>query len=244
MYEGAFRPGELLRMSIGGVMFKDKVAVITTSGKTGSKTVPLLLGYRPLLTWLEQHPFKDDPDAPVWIGMTRGKVLTYQYLRQLVKNAAKQAGIKKKVWNYLLRHTRLTDVARKHPDQILKKFGNWKGNTKMMDVYIHLSESDLEEAVLREHGLLPEDRKDEKLTLKQCPRCNEANTIGVKRCIKCGFIIDEQLAIESVQEELDAFQSISKRIDKQEEVQKKILAMLDTIVRDVGQTKTAKENEG
>jgi integrase/recombinase XerD len=134
MYEGAFRPDELLRMAIGGVLFKDKVAVISTTGKTGSKTVPLLLTYKPLLEWLHQHPEKDDPDEAVWMGMTRRKVLHYQYLRNLAKDAARQAGIKKKVWNYLLRHTRLTDVARKHPDQILKKYGNWKGNTRMMEV--------------------------------------------------------------------------------------------------------------
>ena len=47
MYEGAFRPGELLQMTIG-LVFKDKIAVITTTGKTGEKTVPLLLSYKPL----------------------------------------------------------------------------------------------------------------------------------------------------------------------------------------------------
>ncbi len=231
MYEGAFRPGELLRMTIGGVLFKDKIAVITTSGKTGSKTVPLLLSYRPLLEWLEQHPLKDDSEAPVWIGMTKLKVLNYQYLRQLIKNASKEAGLKKAVWNYLLRHTRLTDVARKHPDQILKRFGNWRGNTKMMDVYIHLSESDLEDAVLKEHGLLQE-KKEEQLTLRPCPRCDELNTISVKRCIKCGYILDEELAIKTAQKEHDIFKSLTKRMEKQETVQNRILAMLEALSKD------------
>ncbi|WP_158385653.1 tyrosine-type recombinase/integrase [Candidatus Nitrososphaera evergladensis] len=242
MYEGAFRSGELLRMAIGGVLFKDKVAVISTTGKTGSKTVPLLLSYKPLLEWLQQHPEKDNPDAAVWMGMTRRKVLHYQYLRNLVKDAARQAGIKKKVWNYLLRHTRLTDVARKHPDQILKKYENWKGNTRMVEVYIHLSESDLEDAVLREHGLQQEE-KEEKLTLKKCPRCGEGNTIGVKRCVKCGFIIDEQLAMKTVQEEQDVFGSLSKRIERQEEVQDKILEVLGSIARDVEGMKAAEEDD-
>jgi hypothetical protein len=68
-----------------------------------------------------------------------------------------------------LRHTKLTDVAKKHPDQILKKFGNWKKGTEMMEVYVHLSESDLEEAVLKEHGLLTEGEIKKGLTLRACP---------------------------------------------------------------------------
>jgi integrase len=53
LYEGAFRPGELLNMTIGGVQFKDNIAVVSTTGKTGEKTVLLLLSYRLLLEWIE-----------------------------------------------------------------------------------------------------------------------------------------------------------------------------------------------
>lgn len=228
LYEGAFRPGELLRMTIRGVMFKDRIAIVTTSGKTGQKTVPLLLSYRPLLDWIEQHPLKEKPDAPVWIGMTKLKVLNYQYLRLLVKDAAKQAGMKKRVWNYLLRHTRLTDVAKKHPDQILKKFGNWhgQGSTKMMEVYIHLSESDLENAVLKEHGLVKEE-EEKRLTLKNCPRCSEQNTVGSKRCVRCGFILDEKLAADIAQTEGETLRSLVKRIERLERMDKKIDMMFE-----------------
>jgi ribosomal protein L37E len=108
-------------------------------------------------------------------------------------------------------------------------------------VYIHLSESDLENAVLREHGLQPEE-KEEKLTLKKCPRCGEGNTIGVKGCVKCGFIIDEQLARKTVQEEQDVFGSLSKRIERQEEVQGKILEVLGSIAKDVEGMKVAEDD--
>ncbi len=220
LYEGAFRPGELLNMTVGGVLFKDKVAVVTTVGKTGEKTVPLLLSYRLLLDWIEQHPFKDNLDAPLWWSFATGKGVGYGYLRKVVKKAALEAGIKKKVWNYLLRHTKLTDVAKKHPDQILKRFGNWKKGTEMMDVYIHLSESDLEEAVLKEHGLLPEGGKKNGLALKTCPRCGEQNA-GAKRCTKCGYIIDEKLAIKITQREQSTLEGLTRTVKEHEHVQKK-----------------------
>jgi integrase/recombinase XerD len=229
LYEGAFRPGELLNMTVGGVLFKDKVAVVTTVGKTGEKTVPLLLSYRLLLDWIEQHPFKDNLDAPLWWSFATCKVIGYGYLRKVVKKAASEAGIRKKVWNYLLRHTKLTDVAKKHPDQILKRFGNWKKGTEMMDVYIHLSESDLEEAVLKEHGLLPVDGKKSGLALKTCPRCGEQNAVGTKRCTKCGYIIDEKLAIKIAHREQSALEGLTRTVKEHEHVQKKIFRMLEEL---------------
>lgn len=228
LYEGAFRPGELLNMTIGGVLFKDKVAVVTTRGKTGEKTVPLLLSYRLLLDWMAQHPFKDDLDAPLWWSFATHKGVGYGYLRKVVKQAASAAGIRKKVWNYLLRHTKLTDVAKKHPDQILKKFGNWKKGTEMMEVYVHLSESDLEEAVLKEHGLLPEEEKKTGLVLNTCPRCGEQN-MGEKRCVKCGYILDEKLALKVSQREQKTLEGLTKTVREHEHVQKKIFRMLEEL---------------
>jgi integrase/recombinase XerD len=229
LYEGAFRPGELLNMTIGGILFKDKVAVVTTRGKTGEKTVPLLLSYRLLLDWIEQHPFKDDLDAPLWWSFATQKVIGYGYLRKVVKQAASAAGIRKKVWNYLLRHTKLTDVAKKHPDQILKKFGNWKKGTEMMEVYVHLSESDLEEAVLKEHGLLAEDNEKKKgLTLRACPRCGEQNT-GAKRCFRCGYILDERLAVKVAHREQRMIEGLAKTVKEHENVQKRIFLMLEEL---------------
>src|SRR5690606_3061574 len=228
LYEGAFRPGELLNMTIGGVLFKDKVAVVTTRGKTGEKTVPLLLSYRLLLDWMEQHPFKDDLDAPLWWSFATQKVIGYGYLRKVVKQAASAAGIRKKVWNYLLRHTKLTDVAKKHPDQILKKFGNWKKGTEMMEVYVHLSESDLEEAVLKEHGLLSENEQNNGLALKACPRCGENNT-AAKRCVRCGYILDERLAMKLAHREQRMLEGLSRTVKEHEHVQMKIFKMLEEL---------------
>jgi ribosomal protein L37E len=228
LYEGAFRSGELLNMTIGGVLFKDKVAVVTTMGKTCEKTVPLLLSYRLLLDWMDQHPFKDDLDAPLWWSFATQKVIGYGYLRKVVKQAASATGIRKKVWNYLLRHTKLTDVAKKHPDQILKKFGNWKKGTEMMEVYVHLSESDLEEAVLKEHGLLPEADNKKVLTLKACPRCGEHST-AAKRCVKCGYILDERLAMKVAHREQRMLEGLSRTVREHEHVQNKIFRMLEEL---------------
>ncbi|HXG06792.1 MAG TPA: hypothetical protein VNI77_05635, partial [Nitrososphaera sp.] len=99
LYEGAFKPRDLLNMTVGVVLFRYKVAVVTTIGKTGQKTVSLLLSYRLLLEWIGQHRFKDDLDAPLWWSFATSKVIGYGYLSKVVKKVALEAKIN--VWNYL-----------------------------------------------------------------------------------------------------------------------------------------------
>lgn len=64
MYEGAFRPGELLNIRVGGIDFQNEYTLVSTYGKTAQKSVALVVSFRPLLEWLGEHPLRDDPNAP------------------------------------------------------------------------------------------------------------------------------------------------------------------------------------
>lgn len=229
-YECAFRPGELLQMRVGGIVYKEYHAEINTTGKTGEKTAPVVLAYKPLLEWLQHHPHKDDIEAPLWWSFSSVGPLQYEYLRQLVKKAAREAGIRKKIWNYLLRHTKLTDFAKKHSNQLLKKLGNWKRGTKMMDVYVHLSNEDLEDAVLEEHGL--KNRKQEnKLTTKLCPRCNVQCTDVDARCGKCGLILYQELAMRVVKKEEEYKSKMQETIKNLERQMNQLMQMYQNVPR-------------
>jgi len=65
LFEGALRPGELLSMTVSSVVFHNEYCVISVRGKTGLRRLPLVAAYKPLLQWLELHPRKEDPDAPL-----------------------------------------------------------------------------------------------------------------------------------------------------------------------------------
>ncbi|MEM4611897.1 MAG: tyrosine-type recombinase/integrase, partial [Candidatus Nitrosocaldus sp.] len=74
MYEFAARPSELLNMRISNLRFYEGYAEITTEGKTGVKTLTLVLSYNALREWYEQHPLKEDPNAYLWYSKTKGRV--------------------------------------------------------------------------------------------------------------------------------------------------------------------------
>ncbi|MEM3898907.1 MAG: site-specific integrase, partial [Candidatus Bathyarchaeia archaeon] len=98
LYEAALRPGELLTMKVGSVEFRDNYCIISVNGKTGLKRIPLVASYKYLLDWLEKHPRKADPEAPLWASLSnnaKGSSISYAYLRKLLKKLAQKAGIKR-----------------------------------------------------------------------------------------------------------------------------------------------------
>ena len=189
MYEGAFRPGEVLSMRIGGVEFADKYVMVSTRGKTGQKDIALVLSFRPLLEWYNIHPMNDDPDAPLWYSPWGTKCLKYNSVRKILSDAAKRAGIKKRVWAYLLRHTQLTELSKKLPDQLLRVYGNWSPGSKMTARYTHLSAQDAKRAILELHGIETDNPAHH--TIQNCPRCSEPASPDRPACAKCGYLLND-----------------------------------------------------
>ncbi|MEM2999077.1 MAG: tyrosine-type recombinase/integrase, partial [Candidatus Bathyarchaeia archaeon] len=174
LFEGALRPGELLSMRISSVKFKqaetarvengavvkEKVdyCVISVNGKTGLKVLPLVASYRPLLEWLEEHPYRAEPEAPLWCSLSRynkGARLGYMHFRLIIKRIAKKAGISKAVWPYLFRHSTLTQLAKTFTEAKLERYAGWVHGSKMAARYVHFSARDLEDAVLELYGKKP-----------------------------------------------------------------------------------------
>lgn len=155
-FEGAFRPGELLPMTVGSVQFLQDYCVVSTRGKTGQKRIPLIVSFRPLLRWLSEHPMKENPGAPLWPALDTGHVghqLTYGHFRIIVRKTAARAGLAKAIWPYLFRHSQLTNMADKLTDSKLTLFAGWTMGTKVTRRYVHWSGRDLDKSLLAIHGL-------------------------------------------------------------------------------------------
>ena len=199
MFEGAFRIGELLNMRVGGMDFRDDHVFVTTHGKTGTKRVALVLSFRPLLDWISEHPCGADAEAYLWTRSPRGAKVSYQYVRTNLKGYAAKAGITRRVWLYLFRHTQLTLLAKKLSDHTLSAYGNWSRHSNMAKKYVHLSGKDVDDAILEMHGIRDRVPESDILTLRPCPRCEMRNTPDLPRCSRCGYILDQQLAQESAE---------------------------------------------
>ncbi|MEM3378435.1 MAG: tyrosine-type recombinase/integrase [Candidatus Bathyarchaeia archaeon] len=171
LFEGALRPGELLNMRVSSVKFKqaetmrvvndavvkEKVnyCLISVNGKTGLKVLPLVASHRPLLEWLEEHPYRAEPEAPLWCSIAhnyKGRRLTYRHFREIIKRTAKHAGLGKAAWPYLFRHTTLTQLAKTFTEAKLERYAGWVHGSKMPARYVHFAARDLEDAVLELYG--------------------------------------------------------------------------------------------
>jgi len=210
-YDSACRATELLSLKIKHVSFDDYGAVIMVDGKTGQRRIRLINSVPDLKIWLNQHPFKDNPEAPLWIDVSRksyGKGLYWSGLYQKVRTLAKRAGIKKKVYPHLFRHSRLTELAKVLTEQELKVFAGWVRGSSMASVYVHLSGQDIDKKLLENAGLLKDDiKKIDRLKPKKCSRCNEDNSVTAKFCSKCYYPleIDAVNQIEALRSYINEF---------------------------------------
>ncbi|MHA1829826.1 MAG: tyrosine-type recombinase/integrase, partial [Candidatus Heimdallarchaeaceae archaeon] len=92
LYESGCRIGEILSLQLKHVQFDEYGAVLLVNGKTGRRRVRIILSSPKLNQWIENHPLKKDPDAPLWVTIgtnSRNKVWTYRTAREVLKKLAK-----------------------------------------------------------------------------------------------------------------------------------------------------------
>ncbi|MEM3688200.1 tyrosine-type recombinase/integrase [Saccharolobus sp.] len=219
LLEGALRPGELLSMSVGSVDFRGEYCLITVNGKTGLKRLPLVVSCRPLLGWLEEHPKRGDPSAPLWCSLAKnykGRRLSYTHFRLIIRRLARKAGLRKTLWPYLFRHSALTAMAKVLTEARLEQYAGWVHGSKMSARYVHFSARDLEDAILGLHGIGQPKTGMEIPKLMECPRCKAKNPLGSVRCSLCGLVLDKELAMEIEAKERGREELIIQRIEKLE----------------------------
>jgi site-specific recombinase XerD/ribosomal protein L40E len=200
LYESGCRIGELLCLQIKHVQFDEFGAVLLVNGKTGQRRVRVIASEPRLHQWIENHPFKENPDAPLWITIgtnSRYKVWNYGTAREVIKKVAKKVGIKKRVYPHLFRHSRATHLANHLTEAQMKQYFGWVQGSDMASVYVHLSGRDVDNALLKLNGLnVPEEKKEIGFKPLICPRCKAKNSPDAKFCSYCGMCLDEKIAVQ------------------------------------------------
>lgn len=198
LYESGCRIGELLTLQIKHVHFDKFGATLIVNGKTGQRRVRVILSTPKLNQWIENHPLKDNPNAPLWITLGKNKrVWRYSTAKDLIKKLAEKAGIKKRVYPHLFRHSRATYLANYLTEAQMKQYFGWVQGSEMASIYVHLSGRDLDKALLRLNGLEEgREQKEEELKPLICPRCKNNNSPDAKFCSFCGMCLDAKTSIE------------------------------------------------
>ena len=203
LYESGARIGEIGSMRVKDVSFDEYGAVVwLPKSKTIRRKLRIVFSVAYLSAWVSDHPLRDDPEAPLWIKLTgkkRLQAMEYKDMQWQLKKIAKRAEIKKRIYPHLFRHTRATKLLAKVPESIGAKYMGWVNGSKMVGVYVHLAQEDVDEAILRMHGIKTNSNNNKDLEVKQCPRCLMVNPATSRFCSRCGLPLTEE-AIQEVEE--------------------------------------------
>jgi len=219
--EAGTRPGEILNLKIKHVKFDKYGAVLQVDGKTGPRTIRLITSTPNLAKWLDAHPFKDNPDAPLWISLehtANARPLTYPAARKLLERRCKIAGITKRVNLKLFRHSEATNTAKFMTEAQLRNRHGWTNSSNMPSRYVHLINSDVDDALFKHHGIKKPDEIH--TTVQKCHFCNLENSSESTICSSCGRPLNLNV-IEKIKEaEQTEIKKLSDRIETLEEENK------------------------
>jgi hypothetical protein len=186
---------------------------------TKPKPVPITWSTGFLNQWLDIHPCKSDPEAPLWVnlrGPHKHEAMSYNKLRKILASAAERAGIKKRVFFHLFRHQGVTDMILKgfNEQQIKFQAGWTPDSNRMLKIYGNFGNSDMIKSIYAKHGLATEDSKP--VTLEKCPRCHVVLVPEARVCHQCALVLDAGLGKELKVGEDNAQKALLKMMESPE----------------------------
>lgn len=238
LYDSGCRIGEIMSLTNKDVDFDQYGAVLSVSGKTGYRKVRVVgnsVSY--LREWQNSHPHRNDPDFWLFCGIadnTRDKAMTYDDLHSALKKTLKRAGIKRRIYPHLFRHTRATILASRVTEAPLEAQMGWIHGSRMTQTYVHLSGRDQDNAILKAYGIEVKDEGHiESERPSACPRCNEPNDKNARFCWKCGMILDKTLTEKKLSEEAREIESSLLESDVVDTPTKKIIESFPAEFKDL-----------
>jgi hypothetical protein len=244
------RNHEVTLLKIKNLRFREKYAEgsIPDSSKTGSGPILLTASFPWVRDWINEHPFKDEPDARVICNLYTGQpvkpdamwnmmhALKQRIIRLLKSGEVKDPKerekleflLKTKRWNpYVLRHSSITHDSEYLPEFALRRKVRWSMNSKMPSRYLKKRwGQDLKRTILRHNGIVTEDVPKLMLATVDCPRCQFVNTRESKVCGSCAMPLSQSALDEIKAEEDKKIQSLQEQLRDVLESQKEIQELL------------------
>jgi integrase/recombinase XerD len=205
------RNHEITLLKIKNIRFREKYGEgeIPHEAKTGSGPVLLTCSFPYVRDWLNEHPFKNEPNARLICNLQNGALVKPDSLWKVMREIRKKIInllndgqiadkeerekleylIKTKRWNpYCMRHSAITSDSDYLPEYALKKKVRWSMNSKQSARYIkRRMGKDLKQKMLVQNGIISEQEIEKKPSVFNCPRCSLVNAIENKYCSKCSY---------------------------------------------------------
>jgi len=90
----------------------------------------------------------------------------------------------------------------------------------MPKTYVHLSGKQIDEAILKIHGIIKEEDTMPQLTSIACPRCGQVNGSTSGFCSKCGRALRFDVAVDVEKKRSDIAMALMELVEKEPEIAK------------------------
>ncbi len=200
LFESGRRLGEILTLKIRDMEFDSVGAKLFIDGKTGEDFARIISSVPSLLVWLDNHPSAENHDSPVWTGLggpNWDTQISYAAARMMLTQVARRAGIKKRVFYYLFRHTRIDETQGILTESQQCMMFGWKFGSRMPAIYMKRYGKHIDDAQMIMNGKIPSKRMTvDAMQDKACARCGKANSPASKLCGGCGALLDAREIME------------------------------------------------
>ncbi|MCG2782295.1 MAG: site-specific integrase [Candidatus Altiarchaeales archaeon] len=195
LYDTGFRIEELLSLLIKDVEEVNCGSALRLHlrlSKTKLRRPTIVRSVPSMLTWMDNHPGKDDKNSPLWALLNGSdESLNYAAARRILINLGKRANIDKPINPHNFRKSSASYFSHfLSPAEMKERYG-WKQSSKMLDVYCFPSEQEINRKVMEHFGLeITDGGVKKKKVERRCRACKTTNPEGETRCKRCSRPLD------------------------------------------------------
>ncbi|MDN5846323.1 MAG: hypothetical protein L0H53_08630 [Candidatus Nitrosocosmicus sp.] len=258
MWDLNARNHEITLLRIKNIRLKEKYGEgeIPFESKTGSGPILLTTSFLYVRDWLNEHPFKNEPNARVVCNLHNGAPIKPEALQTMMnqlkrrilrmvetgeikdeneKNKLLYLVTNKRFNPYCIRHSSISSDSDHLPEYALKKKVRWSINSRQGSRYIKTRwTNELKNKILEYNGIITDKNRLPRPSIVNCPRCDLSNVIDNKYCSSCSYPLKPEAFDEikrSEDEKIDRLRQEyeTNMIGLKEEMNNKFIQILSLI---------------
>lgn len=141
----------------------------------------------------------------------------------MLKRVAEKAGIRKRVYPYIFRHSQATSDSVELTEPLMRKLYGWSSSSRTPGRYIHLRGQDAKLAKLKQTGIAVEETGGR---VRLCPRCSKPVPAGASVCFSCNSVLSVREAVGIREQRAKAMEELKSQVQGLEKENKETRLMM------------------
>lgn len=227
-FDAGLRGGEFKALKVGDIQDHDHGLQVTVEGKQGRRTVLLIPSVPYVNRWLDDHPDRDDPEAPLWSKITEAEPISDRMVSKILNKIADRADVNKPVTLTNFRKSSAAYLASRNLNQAhIEDHHGWVRGSKAAARYISVFGEDSDREIARIHGIDVSDDEPDPVAPLECPRCTRETPRDEPVCVWCGQAMDPETATEIAEAQDSVHETLANLPPEKAEQVIELLDILD-----------------